>query len=223
MDVFLMPAGNAHTRPSASPMRPWDRLSHRAKASIPQEHVKGFSPSSRSALGSESSSRRPSSGTVLKALSVRSSSSRRSNPEKVELWTATSELLESCSRCRPLRWEKMREASRLDQSQKPAACFPQTNRAPDVLAQQEVFISSIASARHRASLSARSTPRVPTCGGVPPCPRPASPRSPQVDGQGRCEDDAKQHQEGQPGLQKGCTAENAHREEERDMRGRRRK
>lgn len=30
--------------------------------------------------------------------------------------------------------------------------------------------------------------------------------SPQVDGEGHGEDEAQQHQEGQPGLQKACTA-----------------
>lgn len=46
------------------------------------------------------------------------------------------------------------------------------------------------------------------------------PRSPQVEGQGQRKDDAHQHQERQPGLQKACTAGNE--EEEKGMKERNR-
>lgn len=50
----------------------------------------------------------------------------------------------------------------------------------------------------------RSTP--PRATKPHPCPRPAPPRSPQVEGQGHGEDDPGQHEERQPGLQEGPAA-----------------
>lgn len=118
-------------------------------------------------------------------------------------------------------------------------CLLYTNQACvgihvlDILVQQsslggeQSLAPRVTFARHLVTpplLSKRSTPHSTCRGSTVSLTLP--PRSPQVEGQGHCKDDAHQHQERQPGLQKACTAgsdgEHPQREErERKMKVRR--